>query len=76
MFQSTLPTRGSDPSSVSLSDASGRFQSTLPTMGSDLRAAISHRMDSAFQSTLPTRGSDQLRLDLAIPWSYFNPRSP
>ncbi len=29
-----------------------------------------------FQSTLPTRGSDQLRLDLAIPWSYFNPRSP
>ena len=34
-FQSTLPTRGSDPQGAKLILRSGQFQSTLPTRGSD-----------------------------------------
>ena len=36
LFQSTLPTRGSDADMNSLKNGENRFQSTLPTRGSDL----------------------------------------
>ena len=57
-FQSTLPARGSDRSTASVTDWSWAFQSTLPARGSDARARAGCGGNSVFQSTLPARGSD------------------
>ena len=58
LFQSTLPTRGSDL--IPPRDGSGgtQFQSTLPTRGSDQLTSNLISRFWQFQSTLPTRGSD------------------
>ena len=58
IFQSTLPTRGSDPFLLFRTAATVRFQSTLPTRGSDQHRYAILRRAEKFQSTLPTRGSD------------------
>ena len=60
MFQSTLPTRGSDLAALVLGVRVWAFQSTLPTRGSDQIISENVFYDLMFQSTLPTRGSDIL----------------
>ena len=59
LFQSTLPTRGSDAiATLYFCCALRTFQSTLPTRGSDSAAPRPRATIAPFQSTLPTRGSD------------------
>ena len=58
VFQSTLPTRGSDLHSQFFSLIYWQFQSTLPTRGSDGTSNVFNCQPFPFQSTLPTRGSD------------------
>ena len=58
LFQSTLPTRGSDQVTFFTITYIVSFQSTLPTRGSDAIEAVGKAADKSFQSTLPTRGSD------------------
>ena len=58
LFQSTLPTRGSDANGAYDAIARDKFQSTLPTRGSDPPAKRRRMEWHRFQSTLPTRGSD------------------
>ena len=78
MFQSTLPTRGSDHLSLLAAPKGGKFQSTLPTRGSDSRCSRPVLTStSPFQSTLPTRGSDAAAFSAAaFSDKSFNPRSP
>ena len=77
VFQSTLPTRGSDPTPRRpVPRAPQRFQSTLPTRGSDGQRAFALRYPDEFQSTLPTRGSDLIcrsRADFAAGISIHAP---
>ena len=61
MFQSTLPTRGSDVKAVQDGKPTEWFQSTLPTRGSDRDCVYARPIKKLFQSTLPTRGSDGLQ---------------
>ena len=75
-FQSTLPTRGSDPFLSPSPFWVFIFQSTLPTRGSDGEPPADMLALYKFQSTLPTRGSDARRLPLCYSPLYFNPRSP
>ena len=58
MFQSTLPTRGSDIAKGADLQIISEFQSTLPTRGSDAFTQSAYKVQILFQSTLPTRGSD------------------
>ena len=58
LFQSTLPTRGSDQNFPIPLTAWTKFQSTLPTRGSDILSMHMRLLSARFQSTLPTRGSD------------------
>ena len=58
VFQSTLPTRGSDVIKLRYVEYGVAFQSTLPTRGSDLAVDRRYKGADGFQSTLPTRGSD------------------
>ena len=58
IFQSTLPTRGSDQNGRNDAVKVYQFQSTLPTRGSDKAGCKGRPRVSQFQSTLPTRGSD------------------
>ena len=58
LFQSTLPTRGSDRTNSALCCSILLFQSTLPTRGSDPMGPTTSQIWRIFQSTLPTRGSD------------------
>ena len=60
VFQSTLPTRGSDPPPIMAKSTIRAFQSTLPTRGSDLNIPGQLHFLLRFQSTLPTRGSDSM----------------
>ena len=60
IFQSTLPTRGSDRSCSSTVGGIVGFQSTLPTRGSDNAGYLTAPVEFVFQSTLPTRGSDHI----------------
>ena len=57
VFQSTLPTRGSDGFSSSAGRAARDFNPRSPRGGATFGFIIS-LMVSKFQSTLPTRGSD------------------
>ncbi len=63
MFQSTLPTRGSDGSPASFRHTAYGFQSTLPTRGSD--AAFAHLLALQFAVSIhaPHEGE---RLDFAV----------
>ena len=76
VFQSTLPTRGSDAVDGMTGLPSVSFQSTLPTRGSDDVYQVEHEVLGIFQSTLPTRGSDNHDVSLISPYKNFNPRSP
>ena len=76
VFQSTLPTRGSDRGNLPKWARRAVFQSTLPTRGSDMQYKSVTITVARFQSTLPTRGSDGAA---PPPWAAlwdFNPRSP
>ena len=46
LFQSTLPTRGSDQFELSAALATGQFQSTLPTRGSDESIWVDRRYEN------------------------------
>ncbi len=77
MFQSTLPTRGSDYSPVATPYEAAVFQSTLPTRGSDPVGCFGCPFGEKFQSTLPTRGSDPKSCFGMCMFRFcFNPRSP
>ena len=75
MFQSTLPTRGSDPK------GSFFYQYFVvsihaPHEGERPSIPLTVPLSNWFQSTLPTRGSDSMHAPLP-PWALcFNPRSP
>ena len=72
VFQSTLPTRGSDFRQKHYHAGEVSFQSTLPTRGSDLAPRPAPARGAVFQSTLPTRGSDggKVHLYAAFPRIY------
>ena len=76
-FQSTLPTRGSDPRHNTQSRPPRGFNPRSPRGGATRhqhKLYISYRM---FQSTLPTRGSDHMAAaSRQRGKSCFNPRSP
>ena len=57
VFQSTLPTRGSDDLSGIVTDGSSRFQSTLPTRGSDNRFCAYHHAPTCFNPRSPRGGA-------------------
>ena len=71
LFQSTLPTRGSDNHDVSLISPYKNFNPRSPRGGAT--QTTHHEFDATyqFQSTLPTRGSDRLARMCA---SYSPPR--
>ena len=76
IFQSTLPTRGSDFYKKTGGNDMTKFQSTLPTRGSDSQRIMYACTMRIFQSTLPTRGSDAGAKDERPHLDNFNPRSP
>ena len=76
VFQSTLPTRGSDFRQKHYHAGEVSFQSTLPTRGSDLAPRPAPARGAVFQSTLPTRGSDHSIGARPAQCLGFNPRSP
>ena len=77
LFQSTLPTRGSDRAPARGAAALGDFNPRSPRGGATSAALACFTLSVLFQSTLPTRGSDD-----AGRWAAyghrrdFNPRSP
>ena len=76
VFQSTLPTRGSDAQNFATPLTAWAFQSTLPTRGSDVGYGFIAEWSVEFQSTLPTRGSDKTERNPKRQRQNFNPRSP
>ena len=60
MFQSTLPTRGSDPSAPHRGNIGGGFQSTLPTRGSDITLTANHQSLTAVSIHAPHEGERQV----------------
>ena len=75
LFQSTLPTRGSDRATVA---EVLRQQISIHAPHEGERPQRSGRRGASleFQSTLPTRGSDRRLPRLPQPATHFNPRSP
>ena len=63
IFQSTLPTRGSDPAAPGRARA-GAISIHAPHEGERRRRAVRPGPADAFQSTLPTRGSDDQAVDV------------
>ena len=61
MFQSTLPTRGSDQRCCLLLFANVSFNPRSPRGGATVSSLHLRLIKSMFQSTLPTRGSDKNR---------------
>ena len=57
-FQSTLPTRGSDPQKICNNTIANHFNPRSPRGGATLLHTHHHQPHLQFQSTLPTRGSD------------------
>ena len=55
-FQSTLPTRGSDPPAKSASTMTKIFQSTLPTRGSDWEVNKMHTYELIISIHAPHEG--------------------
>ena len=58
IFQSTLPTRGSDCADAKRSSATSRISIHAPHEGERQDKGRQCRPKGEFQSTLPTRGSD------------------
>ena len=58
IFQSTLPTRGSDPSGLNKRQISRNFNPRSPRGGATRSCSSTVGGIVGFQSTLPTRGSD------------------
>ena len=77
IFQSTLPTRGSDIIFDYYLILNIRFQSTLPTRGSDVQQAKNNPMSQDFNPRSP-RGGATLNFALydSLRKNNFNPRSP
>ena len=76
MFQSTLPTRGSDDQIRRRYKAAESFNPRSPRGGATVRTWEQRDAAQRFQSTLPTRGSDKA-LGFELPAAKrFNPRSP
>ena len=76
LFQSTLPTRGSDAMDTSTATPLRRiFQSTLPTRGSDC-VSIRWRYRSGISIHAPHEGERHKIQTRIIKRKYFNPRSP
>ena len=76
LFQSTLPTRGSDTKLIKICITKLHISIHAPHEGERLSIKISGADANIFQSTLPTRGSDQYKRDITTVSSDFNPRSP
>ena len=76
VFQSTLPTRGSDILWCTRSQARMHFNPRSPRGGATT-SFLAKSVALLFQSTLPTRGSDLWqRFSAYICRANFNPRSP
>ena len=71
-FQSTLPTRGSDPPYAAFDRHQRHFNPRSPRGGATHPCSLSFLL-GLFQSTLPTRGSDP-GLRLCPPYSVFSVR--
>ena len=76
IFQSTLPTRGSDHKPPAIKAGGSYFNPRSPRGGATLFGAQGGLPSSLFQSTLPTRGSDGSGGTQKPHRAYFNPRSP
>ena len=75
LFQSTLPTRGSDFACGRRGNRKENFNPRSPRGGATHLSLLA-APKGGFQSTLPTRGSDRvLTFGIAL-YSHFNPRSP
>ena len=75
-FQSTLPTRGSDPPYAAFDRHQRHFNPRSPRGGATHPCSLSFLL-GLFQSTLPTRGSDpRPPCGMSLPCLDFNPRSP
>ena len=76
LFQSTLPTRGSDLEQQYGKAAGEQFQSTLPTRGSDATMGIT-KTATSISIHAPHEGERRFcRCYCSTQHSYFNPRSP
>ena len=76
IFQSTLPTRGSDYKDRTKYTAPTPISIHAPHEG---ERPLNHRLNflmAEFQSTLPTRGSDGANTSASAIANHFNPRSP
>ena len=76
MFQSTLPTRGSDQKLSPAPCARGGFQSTLPTRGSDRCRDIHPPNPDRFNPRSPRGGATVMPGYSTGSTGGFNPRSP
>ena len=74
LFQSTLPTRGSDPPYAAFDRHQRRFNPRSPRGGATIFKTEGKNIEYMFQSTLPTRGSDAAISSTSS--ARFNPRSP
>ena len=75
VFQSTLPTRGSDKAKYRPGASRTCFNPRSPRGGAT-RQKLPRRCRGLFQSTLPTRGSDRNLYRTQAKKHCFNPRSP
>ena len=76
IFQSTLPTRGSDHKPPAIKAGGSYFNPRSPRGGATRSCSSTVGGIAGFQSTLPTRGSDdQIRRRYKAA-ENFNPRSP
>ena len=76
MFQSTLPTRGSDANGAYDAIARDRFQSTLPTRGSDNQSRWFGERFERFNPRSPRGGATRQAARSTRVHERFNPRSP
>ena len=77
LFQSTLPTRGSDYKRRDCYNRRRYISIHAPHEGERQRYLICTIVSTKFQSTLPTRGSDGQRQMISVQQAEnFNPRSP
>ena len=76
VFQSTLPTRGSDVIDALGAISNETISIHAPHEGERLFALYIALAKLQFQSTLPTRGSDEHFIRYIAKIIYFNPRSP
>ena len=76
IFQSTLPTRGSDEAIGTIKEYLQYFNPRSPRGGATAFDICRKEAAKEFQSTLPTRGSDARAFPTPARAAYFNPRSP